>query len=71
MREAPLELKKRTRKLNKTAVRKKAHYVLAWLQQNIRAVDNPVIDAAIATGNKLNLPVVVYHGLGQKLSACQ
>ncbi len=66
MRETPVELRKRTRKLNKKAVRKKAKYVLCWLQQNIRAFDNPVIDAAIATGNKLKLPVVVYHGLGQR-----
>lgn len=66
MREAPIELKKRTRKLNTQAVRPKARYVLCWLQQNIRAFDNPIIDAAIATGNKLNLPVVVYHGLGQR-----
>lgn len=65
MREAPAELKKRTRKLNDRAVGPKARYVLAWLQQNIRAFDNPVIDAAIAAGNKLKLPVVVYHGLGQ------
>ena len=60
------ELKKRVRKLNDRPVRKKSRYVLAWLQQNIRAFDNPVIDAAIATGNKLKLPVVVYHGLGQR-----
>ena len=66
MPEAPAELKKRTRKLNDRAVRLKSRYVLCWLQQNIRAADNPVIDAAIATGNKLKLPVVVYHGLGQR-----
>ena len=39
---------------------------MCWLQQNIRAFDNPAIDAAIATANKLKLPVVVYHGLGQR-----
>ena len=39
---------------------------MCWLQQNIRAADNPIIDAAVATANKLKLPVVVYHGLGQK-----
>lgn len=66
MQKAADELKKRVRKLNDHAVRKKARYVLCWLQQNIRAFDNPTIDAAIATGNKLKLPVVVYHGLGQK-----
>lgn len=60
------ELKKRVRKLNDRPVRKKAKYVLAWLQQNIRAFDNPMIDAAIATGNKMKLPVIVYHGLGQR-----
>lgn len=66
MQESSAELKKRVRKLNEKAVRKKARYVLCWLQQNIRAFDNPIIDAAVATGNKLKLPVVVYHGLGQK-----
>jgi len=65
MQNASVELKKRVRKLNDCAVRKKARYVLVWLQQNIRAFDNPVIDTAIAAGNKLKLPVVVYHGLGQ------
>ena len=66
MQESPAELRKRTRKLNDKAVRQKSKYVLCWLQQNLRAFDNPIIDAAIATGNNLKLPVVVYHGLGQK-----
>lgn len=65
MREAPAELKKRARKLNRKSVRKTGKYVLCWLQQNLRGVDNPVIDGAIAIANKLKLPVVVYHGLGQ------
>ena len=60
------ELRKRARKLNDKPLRKKAKYVLCWLQQNIRANDNPIIDAAIATANKLKLPVVVYHALGQR-----
>lgn len=66
MQKAPDELKKRARKLNEKSVRRKAKYVLCWLQQNLRADDNPIIDAAIATGNNLKLPVVVYHGLGQR-----
>jgi deoxyribodipyrimidine photo-lyase len=66
MKENPAELRKRARRLNKARVKPKAKYVLCWLQQNIRAADNPAIDAAIATANKLKLPVVVYHGLGQK-----
>ena len=66
MQKPSAKLKKRVRKLNDRDVLKKARYVLCWLQQNIRAFDNPVIDAAIATGNKLKLPVVVYHSLGQR-----
>lgn len=38
-------------------------YVLCWLQQALRGVDNPVIDAAIRLGNALDRPVLVYHGL--------
>ena len=38
-------------------------YVLCWLQQTLRAYDNPVIDAAIDLGNALGLPILVYHGL--------
>jgi len=45
--------------------RAEADYVLCWLQQTLRGVDNPTIDAAVALGNSLRLPVVVYHGIGQ------
>jgi deoxyribodipyrimidine photo-lyase len=38
-------------------------YILCWLQQALRAYDNPVIDAAVRLGNELGLPVLVYHGL--------
>lgn len=38
-------------------------YVLCWLQQALRAHDNPVIDAAIRLGNALRRPVLVYHGV--------
>lgn len=66
MKTAPPELRKRARRLNKRRVEADAKYVLCWLQQSLRAADNPAIDAAIATGNNLGLPVVVYHGLGQR-----
>lgn len=67
MESAPQMLRKRCRRLNKQRVKtKNADYVLCWLQQNLRAADNPIIDAAIAAGNKFSLPVVVYHGLGQR-----
>ena len=56
-REAP-----RVRALNDRPVADGA-YVLCWLQQALRAADNPAIDAAVRLGNALGLPVLVYHGL--------
>ena len=53
----------RARALNDHAVRPDGRYVLCWLQQALRARDNPVIDAAIHLANALGLPVLVYHGL--------
>lgn len=38
-------------------------YVLCWLQQTLRAYDNPAVDAAIDLGNALGLPVLAYHGV--------
>jgi len=55
----------RCRALNDNAANKSAKYVLCWLQQSLRAYDNPVIDAAISYANANNLPVVVYHGMRQ------
>ena len=52
----------RTRALNGTPLRG-GRYVLCWLQQTLRPRDNPAIDAAIAVGNRMGLPVLVYHGM--------
>lgn len=52
----------RVRRLNEVDVRQ-GRYVLCWLQQALRAYDNPVIDAAVRLGNELDLPVLVYQGL--------
>lgn len=57
-REAP-----RVRSMNDQAIAPQARYVLCWLQQALRARDNPVIDAAVRLGNALGLPVLVYHGV--------
>lgn len=57
-REAP-----RVRARNASGVADGGRYVLCWLQQALRADDNPVIDAAIRLGNALALPVLVYHGV--------
>lgn len=53
----------RVRKLNAVPLVAEARYVLCWLQQALRATDNPVIDAAVRLGNALRLPVLVYHGV--------
>ena len=60
----PLDLAARTHPANDRPLRREgADYVLCWLQQSLRADDNPAIDAAIAMGRELGLPVLVYHGL--------
>ncbi|MBJ6123374.1 deoxyribodipyrimidine photo-lyase [Sphingomonas mollis] len=53
----------RVRRMNERAIRPEGRYVLCWLQQALRARDNPVIDAGVRLGNDLGLPVLVYHGL--------
>lgn len=57
-REAP-----RVRAMNDRVPVPNGRYVLCWLQQALRARDNPVIDASVRLGNALNLPVLVYHGV--------
>ena len=62
----PERLTPRCRRLNAAPYRRRgADYVLCWLQQTLRGVANPVLDAAVALGNRFGLPVVVYHGLGR------
>ena len=53
----------RVRALSDASPATSARYVLCWLQQVLRGVDNPVIDAAVRLGNALGLPVLVYHGV--------
>ncbi|MEM7730959.1 MAG: deoxyribodipyrimidine photo-lyase [Pseudomonadota bacterium] len=60
----PPELEARITPLDERAIDADgADYVLCWLQQALRANDNPAIDAAIALGQSVGLPVLVYHGL--------
>jgi len=59
-------LSRRCRSVNDSTIRRgSGDYVLCWLQQTLRGENNPVIDAAVALGNSLGLPVVIYHGLEQ------
>lgn len=54
----------RTRRLNERAERAGADFVLYWLQVYHRALQNWALTAAIEAANRLELPLVVYHGLG-------
>ena len=57
-------LRLRTRRLTAHRVQVQGRdYVLCWLMQALRADENPVLDAAIALGNRHGLPVVVVHAL--------
>ena len=56
-------LRLRTRRLTPHPVADDGAYVLCWLMQALRAEENPVIDAAIALGDRLGLPVVVLQTL--------
>ena len=61
-----VDIADRIRPLNEVAITSspsKKKYVLCWLQQTLRAFDNPVIDAAVEFGNSIGLPVLVYHGV--------
>ena len=57
------DLAGRVTSLNGKAERTDGRYVLCWLQQTLRAHDNPALDAAIALANERGVPVLVYHGL--------
>jgi len=57
-REAP-----RVRALNDRRLAPDGRFILCWLQQALRARDNPVIDAAVRLGNAHGVPVLVYHGV--------
>ena len=43
-----------------------ASFVLCWVQQALRAEQNPLIELAIRIGNACGLPVLVYHGMSQR-----
>jgi predicted NAD/FAD-dependent oxidoreductase len=41
-------------------------YVLVWLRQSLRAVDNPALDFGLQLADRLGVPVFVYHALGRR-----
>ena len=60
----PKYLKERCRLLNGQAIKIRGELVLYWMHHSVRGHENPALDVAIALGNRLDLPVLVYQGLG-------
>jgi deoxyribodipyrimidine photo-lyase len=53
----------RVRKLSAEPVRETGRYVLYWAQMNRRVHGNQALEYAVATANRLDLPVLFYEGL--------
>ena len=62
----PQTLADRVHPLNDAPVRPDGDYVLCWLQQALRADENPLVEVALRLGNALGRPVLVYHGISQR-----
>ena len=60
----PAQLRERATALNDRPPRAGAEFVLYWMHHAVRGHENPALDAAIALGALLGLPVLVYLGLG-------
>ncbi|MEM1207634.1 MAG: FAD-dependent oxidoreductase [Planctomycetota bacterium] len=54
----------RWRYVREAPMREDEAFVLCWLHHAIRDHDNPALDAAVAIGNAIGRPVLVYQGLG-------
>ena len=60
----PQHLRERVRILQESALKRQRPYVLYWMHHAVRGHENPALDTALHIGNSLNLPVLVYQGLG-------
>lgn len=64
LRTLPDHLSERIRPLNDHPVAVDGEFVLYWMHHAVRSHENPALDAALLTANRLQLPVLVYQGLG-------
>ena len=58
------QLQERTLLLNDVQVRSMGEFVLYWAHHALRAHHNPALDAAASIALQLDLPLLVYQGLG-------
>jgi len=62
----PEPLRERVSVLRGGAPRRGAEFVLYWMRIAARGHENPALDAALALGAQLELPVFVYHALDER-----
>jgi len=60
----PPHLGERCRLLGGSGLHPEGEFVLYWMHHAVRAHENPALDVALDIGNRLQLPVLVYQGLG-------
>jgi photolyase PhrII len=60
----PKHLAERVRVLNRRPLDRNGEFVLYWMHHAVRDHENPALDSAIWAADHLQLPVLVYQGLG-------
>jgi len=60
----PHHLFERVRVIKNAPIRTDGDFVLYWMHHAVRGHDNPALDTALYVGAQLELPVLVYQGLG-------
>jgi photolyase PhrII len=63
--ELPLHLRERTR-IHRRSATEHCEFVVYWMRTALRVDENPALDVAIEFAHKLNIPLLVYHGLSEK-----
>ena len=62
----PEHLRERTRETGKRDLNKDGLFVLYWMHHALRGHENPALDLAIVTAERIGLPVFVYQGLSER-----
>ena len=60
----PPHLIERVRRMNAAPLNPDGRFVLYWMHHAVRGHENPALDTALILANHLQLPVLVYQGLG-------
>ena len=64
--ELPEAIRERVRVISRRSPNTGGDFVLYWMRMAVRVDENPALDAAIEIGNRLDLPVLVYHALSDR-----